>query len=78
VLQKAVSRLSLEIPDTEIKTLEQALNEDAKGGVIGVGAKTAQWLKSVAPKVGKAGIKAGASIAQDVIKEWLLRYWGLN
>jgi hypothetical protein len=22
--------------------------------------------------------EAGASIAQDVIKEWLLQYWGLN
>ena len=57
------------IPGAEIDELKKAVDEDE-----GFGKRTKGWLQ----KFGQTGAKIGATVGQDVLKEWLLQYLGLK
>lgn len=67
-LAKALAGLS--VPEKQIQELKGAIEADHKS----FGERTKNWMKSV----GKAGIKAGVAIGQDVVKDLLLQYFGLK
>jgi hypothetical protein len=69
---------ALEVPEAEIALLKQAIDADTANAKTGLGERTKKWLRNVGSKLGTAGIKVGTSVAQDVVKEWLLQYYGLK
>jgi hypothetical protein len=66
--------LGLEIPETEIGKLKEAIEADHEG----FGKRTKKWLANAAKIVGKGGVKAGAAVGQDLLKELLLQYFDLK
>jgi hypothetical protein len=67
-LAKALTGLG--IPGKQIDELKGAIDTDNKN----FGERTKGWME----KVGKVGVKAGVAIGQDIVKDMLLQYFGLN
>jgi hypothetical protein len=68
----------LEVPDAEIALLKQAIDADGADAKEGLGQRTKHWLRDIGSKLGKAGLKVGTTVAQEVAKEWLMQYYGLK
>lgn len=67
-LAKALAEIG--IPEKQIDELKIAVEADHKN----FGSRTKAWLKSI----GTAGVRAGVTIGQDVVKDMLLRYFNLK
>jgi hypothetical protein len=64
----------LKIGDAEIDKLKAAIDADRQG----FGTRTKEWIKKAGKFVVQGGAKVGAALGQEILKEYLLRYFGLK
>ncbi|MFS8044233.1 hypothetical protein [Rhizobium sp. BR 314] len=74
--------LDFGVPSDELPTLEADLKADAEeqsqSSQSGVGARAGAWIKNVAPKVTKAGVKIATDAGAKVLQKMLENYLGLS
>jgi hypothetical protein len=58
----------------DLQELTGALQGD---GTQKMGSKVTAWIKATAPKVVSGGVKIGATVAAQLLTEWLKQYFGL-
>jgi len=68
---------SLDIADYDIEEFKQTIENDGKPNTKNLGSRTAEWIKNIGTKLGNAGLKIGADVAQQAATRWLMQYWGL-
>lgn len=75
-LKAALAQLG--VNDGELRELEGDLQEEAVVGADEkkLGERTAAWVKKTAKRLGEAGLKIGGSVAEEMLKQAIQRYFG--
>jgi len=72
-LDSVLTKAGLDLGDLE--ALTEAIQADGRKKP---GAKVTEWIKAKASKVVASGVKAGVSIGQQLLTEWLMQHYGLK
>jgi hypothetical protein len=58
--------------------LQELTEAEKADGDQKMGSKVTNWIKATAPKIISGGVKIGATVAQQLLTEWLKQYFGLG
>ena len=63
------------LSEEDLRELSQAEKGD---GHQRMGNKVIEWIRKAAPKVLAGGVKIGTEVAEKLLKEWLMQYYGIK